>query len=271
MRTFFSILALVLAGATGAYAQPVGAVKHSDVPNCQDVSGQHLNYTQTTGIFNCGTSSSGGGGSGLFGPIMGTLPTIANTGFATWTNQGTAYLQNVATGLQYVGNPANGANNASLVGFTAPATPYSYTFLFLAMGANGAPLNTQPGIGWRNTTTGAFQLWQQFTNNSSPGSVYIENWSSPTGGGLAVATASNIYSTLIWGKIVNDGTNISYYWSYDGITWSRIYTVPLASSYLGATGYNEIVISDNCYDLNAGNTPPAICTITLMSWKQGTN
>lgn len=33
------------------------------VPDCQDTSGNHLNYTQSSDTFNCGTSSSGGGAS----------------------------------------------------------------------------------------------------------------------------------------------------------------------------------------------------------------
>lgn len=37
---------------------------YTAVPNCQDTSGNHLNYNTTTHALSCGTSSSGGGGGG---------------------------------------------------------------------------------------------------------------------------------------------------------------------------------------------------------------
>lgn len=36
----------------------------SAVPNCTDISGNHLNYTAASNTFSCGTTSSGGGGGG---------------------------------------------------------------------------------------------------------------------------------------------------------------------------------------------------------------
>jgi hypothetical protein len=37
-------------------------VTYKSVPDCTDTGGNHLNYTQSTDAFSCGTSSSGGGG-----------------------------------------------------------------------------------------------------------------------------------------------------------------------------------------------------------------
>src|SRR5262249_5299035 len=54
------------------------------VPDCQDSAGNHLNYTQSTDAFSCGTSSSGGGG-GIGGSgTTNTLPLF--TGSTTLGN-----------------------------------------------------------------------------------------------------------------------------------------------------------------------------------------
>jgi hypothetical protein len=80
--------------ATGAaHSVPVvttanSAATYKAIPDCQDSAGSHLNYTQSTDLFSCGTSSSGGGGS-----AAGTTNDVqvnsanafaADTGLFTW-------------------------------------------------------------------------------------------------------------------------------------------------------------------------------------------
>lgn len=47
------------------------------IPDCTDVTGNHINYTQSSDLFSCGTSSSGSGGTGT--SITSTTPVTVNT------------------------------------------------------------------------------------------------------------------------------------------------------------------------------------------------
>lgn len=53
---------------------------YKTIPDCQDSSGNHLNYTQSSDAFSCGTTSSGGGGSGFkIESVQYTPVTVSNT------------------------------------------------------------------------------------------------------------------------------------------------------------------------------------------------
>ncbi|HME01059.1 MAG TPA: hypothetical protein VKM93_27575 [Terriglobia bacterium] len=55
--------------ALGAHQTLIGALSANPsaktIPDCQDSGGNHLNYTQSTDVFSCGTTSSGGGGASV--------------------------------------------------------------------------------------------------------------------------------------------------------------------------------------------------------------
>jgi hypothetical protein len=57
-----------IGGSAASHAIPVdvaGTSTYKVVPDCTDTAGNHINYTQSTDAFSCGTSSSGGGSSGF--------------------------------------------------------------------------------------------------------------------------------------------------------------------------------------------------------------
>jgi hypothetical protein len=47
------------------------------LPNCTDTAGQHLNYTAATNTISCGTTGTGGGGTGAFADLTGGTNTTA--------------------------------------------------------------------------------------------------------------------------------------------------------------------------------------------------
>ena len=62
---------VITAGNTATY---------KTIPDCQDSSGNHINYTQSSDSFSCGTTSSGGGGSGFkIESVQYTPVTVSNT------------------------------------------------------------------------------------------------------------------------------------------------------------------------------------------------
>ena len=75
----------------GAHQVAVGATSADPsaktIPDCQDTTGNHLNYTQSTDAFSCGTSSSGGSGGGgntPFATPVAASSTIPYFGLAMW-------------------------------------------------------------------------------------------------------------------------------------------------------------------------------------------
>ena len=67
------------------------------IPDCQDSGGNHLNYTQSTDAFSCGTSSSGGGSTVTVNvPFDACVPAQTTNGGNSWNN--TQLLTNVDIG-----------------------------------------------------------------------------------------------------------------------------------------------------------------------------
>ena len=79
------ILLTFLIVAFGAMAAPVGPVPFSAVTNCTDTSGQHLNYTASTGAFVCGTST----------------PTITNEKCVTWDSTLSVVAQTISFPVEW--------------------------------------------------------------------------------------------------------------------------------------------------------------------------
>jgi hypothetical protein len=74
VQAFHAKLASISASSPangGMYVWNGSALITSTLPNCTDTGGQHLNFTLASWTFACGTS--GGGGGGLSGGIVGTL------------------------------------------------------------------------------------------------------------------------------------------------------------------------------------------------------
>jgi hypothetical protein len=121
------------------------------VPNCQDSSGNHLNYNTTTHAFSCGTT--GGSGGGTPGGTPGQIQFNNSGSFSGFTMSGDGTL-NPSTGAFTV-TKINGGPipaGARLVGANAggqvvPATlPETWAVSFCGSGtcANDAPLNRWP-------------------------------------------------------------------------------------------------------------------------------
>lgn len=63
-------------------------------------------------------------------------------------------------------------------------------------------------------------------------------------------------------RMANNGTNITFSTSNDGITWVTVYTVAKASGFLGASGYTNVGFFVNEQVMGSGG----IGSVTLRSW-----
>ena len=82
-------------------------------------------------------------------------------------------------------------------------------------------------FGFRWGGGGPWQTW--VLTYASPGS-------SP---GVAASPAFSV-TGLTWFQYQDDGTNITFSYSLDGVYWVQIYTVSKASSYLGSSDFAYI-------------------------------
>jgi len=199
-----------------------------------------------------------GTATGLFRQIMSATPTAASTGLATWLNQGASTVTDSAVGIS-ISSPTNAATSVSGRYVSAPAAPYTITALVSAT-RNTTGVN-MVGIGWYD---GSAKL--QVIYNQSFATVYpimrVQRFTNPTtAGGIDFTSSSSAFSVPVWFQIKDDGTNVSFAFSHDGVNFLSVYSVAKASGFLGATGYSNLI-----FFLNPGPTNPSIGT--LLSWTQ---
>lgn len=193
--------------------------------------------------------SGGGGGSGLWNQILSATPTQTITGLSNFLGTGAAST-NGAVGQVISGNsPGFGAYTT-----TVPATPYTITALMTVNGASAAVT----GLGWTDTTKIQF-IYVNNGNNHTPIVQHNSNISTFAGTDFSGNGGSMSYF-LAWLRIKDDGTNVTFSYSNDGITFTQAFTITKASGYLGSTGYSHIFCGA------PGNA--AAGSVTILSWTQ---
>lgn len=251
--------------ADGTYAVPSGGGGSSTLAGDTDVSisgptnGQVLTYD--TGTSKWKNAAAGGGSSGgLYSGVMSAVPTQASTGLTSWANQPASFtVADNAVGVTVTG-PAQGAHNPGIIKVAAPATPYSISALIAHTG-----LHTNFNVavfGWWNGLAGGSAKETMFHHGYADG-MQLLDYTGLNAATLA-ATGPGVQTgipDILWYKLRDDGTNVTFSFSQDGVSWIAWYTVAKASGFLGATGYSNIVFGVNSFSLQAW--------ATLMSWTVG--
>jgi hypothetical protein len=166
----------------GAHQTLVGAASADPsaktIPDCQDSSGNHLNYTQTTDAFSCGTSGGAGGGANLALSNL-TSPTAIN--LSTLTGAGAIGLTAGGTNQNVTLTPS-GSGVASLAGNLQVSPSVSF-----ASGSATTQLNTGLSIvGTTGVSDGDSFLMMTTASGDTSFFYYIED-----GGGWGVYDAKN--------------------------------------------------------------------------------
>ncbi len=237
-RAFLSSLivaSLAAPSALPAFAQAVNPVPPATSSSAGIVMPDNTTITVGTG----GVISAGG----LYAPIMSAIPTATSTGLTTAYNSGAT--TNGATGLNVTTPNAN-----AVVGVykTAPVAPYTVKTL-VAM--NGPLINyVTTGIGWTDGTK-VLDIVLGYSNGIR---VAVQTWSSPT------VFSANLAWALInvnpcWLEEVNNGTTLSFEYSTDGVNYTNLYSVAIASAF--------VVPTDVLFNVNSDG---AVISGTLMSY-----
>ena len=189
-----------------------------------------------------------------YGPIF--LFTEPDDSIFSWVNQGTASVVTTNGGITLTMPGTGSSTNAALRVATAPSTPYTITVYF----AHSILFNkqfTRMGLVFRESSTGKF-----VSMLLTDGTLYFTKWNSAT---AISADYSNfaVAQTINWYQITDDGTNLIFRVSGDGINFQQIETRARTNFLAGGPNQIGFLVSAN----NQG-TPNFDATTTLLSWKQ---
>lgn len=208
-------------------------------------------------ILSWGDAAGVGSGLGLFSQVRSITPTSTTTGLTTWQNQGTASVTDGSTGVVLT-VPAGAGDNLRIRKKTAPSTPYTITALIALEATNQ---NFQlAGIGWTDGTK------LHTIHITQAGVIEVARWSTVTA--FSAQDAANtpaVPQNPYWLQISDDGTNVIFRCSKDGVTFRDVFSVAKASGYLGSSGYTSVLFFAN----RQNSVGTSTCYATLMSYKQG--
>ena len=166
---------------------------------------------------------------------FGLPPTKAGTTFTqTPIGAGSPTVVDNALGILVT---AGGSLGALAVSTTIPSTPYSLTMRLRA----GPESSIVPFMGWSDGTKCMLGYAGKIAEASAGQHVVISESSLGVFvGTLATVTCGVIGSDLIQ-RIRDDGTNVIWSRSFDGVTFTNTYSVAKSASYLGSSGFTRMV------------------------------
>lgn len=189
--------------------------------------------------------------------INGKPVTPPVSGNFSWANQNTSTATTQTNGASVLGFACNGATlNLSMWFFAAPATPYTRTFR-IKPDVNWGVSTTVVGIGFMESATGKIsQLILQGGTTGGGFTVYnFTNFTtfsaSPPGnnafGVVNTAFAGNDGIIL---QVGDNGTNLTYSWSQDGVNFWTGSTVARNSFF--TTAPDRVGVIGNCQLASGG-------------------
>jgi len=192
---------------------------------------------------------------GLYRQVISALPTAESTGLTTWLNQSGATYADGPAGVS-LSAPAGADALRARYGPT-PVSPYTLTALFAA--TRNSTAFSEAGIGWYDGTAKLHIFSYVIGATGFSSGFQIAKWSAFNFRvGNDAATAASHYPQPFWIQLKDDGTNISFAYSYDGSKFLPLFTSAKSSAYLGPDGYRNFILFSN---------PRGGQTIsTIMSW-----
>lgn len=198
------------------------ALAASDLPDSGVTAGAYTNPTVTfdaKGRATAAASTSGSGG--LYVPTL--TPVVAAS--MTWVNQQSSTFTD-ATGA-FVSNNAGtaggggGANDSlNVLVKTAPSTPYTAAVLFRA---SGLGFNCHFGALFRNSSSGKLLAMNVLDNGSGALFLRASKWTT-----IGTFSANYKFTAVgtsmfnvgdVWLRLSDDGTNLKFQVSGDGLNW----------------------------------------------------
>ena len=184
----------------------------------------------------------------------------ANSGFS-WLNQGGASVSEVSgKALIITGTTSSTSDNMRVRYKAVPSTPYTITFLVQA--AARANSNQSMGVCFTDGT----KIQALSIEGTTTAKVQVNSFTNATTYASTQGTAFELGSMtgFIFLQLADDGTNVAFRFSVDGVNFLTYYSVAKASGFLGGSGYTNVgfYLNDN------QNSLAPIATLRL--WDTGT-
>jgi hypothetical protein len=182
----------------------------------------------------------------------------------SWINQSSATISTVY-GPSILTTPAPGGagENVNLRVQATPTTPYSLLMAFIPQ--IDPVNNTSCGMALRESSTGNFIFFRLLFDTASTITksdivFSVDKYTSPTvfASNYAVVSAGFLRGSIIWFKVFDDGTDITWSYSNDGQNYTNI-TTQSRTDFL-ASGPNQIGFAIN------SNVTTGAAGMTLLSW-----
>jgi hypothetical protein len=155
-----------------------------------------------------------------WGPVSRFVPPDPNNFF--WVNQGagpTAGVLTTANGGMTVRSNGKGTPHVRCQMMTAPATPYTVTAFVLASPVIESVAGAAAGLCFRDSVGGKL-----VTMHMESGKVQFGQLTSAAAGFAGLPYyAPEIYGAAHWWRMQDDGTDLIYWISVDGINWMQIF------------------------------------------------
>ena len=187
---------------------------------------------------------------------------------ASWTKRfftGTATLTDSSIGPVLVETTLS-TDQLELATIAVPSTPYVIDAVLNFSGCSLAGQYTSIAIGW---TDGAKIQSMQFSVSaaaSTPLRTNVLNWTSSTVQSGPVVAFDMYWSPLaIYVRLADNGTNVTFSTSNDGVNFVQLYTVAKASGFLGSSGYANVGWGLEAF-AGAGTSNPPSVYACLKSW-----
>ena len=173
------------------------------------------------------TGPTGAGNTAVLYYATVTPPVFAN--FA-WNNQGTAFSTTDSAGFSIGATGSSGDNLHGLLKNVPASTPWNVDIGFIPVnykiGVAGSGLIIRDGVGGKSLSTGVGS-----TNGIG---LLVSEWNSDTSFNTHVVNSAGAGAgPLQFVRISYDGTNYTFWASYDNINWSEQYSIG-TTGWLGA-------------------------------------
>jgi len=220
-------------------------------------SGQVL----TRGASLWSAAAASGGGGGLY-DISAGVP--ASSGFS-WHNQGSSTITEVSGKAHILLAGTAGTSDSWTIRYkTAPSTPFTLTALL--QGHVDAGSYGKFGLGFFDGTKLHYIGLNGQNDTLAPGNISVTRFSDYATYVSHDANRYHVTNGHLFFQIADDGTNVAFRFSYDGVYFTTVFSVAKSSGYLGSGGYTN-VFWGNAQRGASGGDPQRT---TLRLWDTGT-